>query len=174
MALLTMRFAGKFLAAQMCLTRRQRDCCPCRKQRDGSQRCPPDRGHILSAVQRLHDADHRARRNATPCRESHSLPERSKQWRCPLCQRLFQLYKKGPRGWNTKPYTLCIECYRTQKRRRRHLAPKVGPSPPEPGLQTLEVTSPAPSVVFGMNKSQASLEAQAKAKQVQHASLCST
>ena len=49
--------------------------------------------------------------------------------------------KKGPRGWNTKPYTLCIECYRTQKHRRRHLAPKVSPSPPEPGLQTLEVAS---------------------------------
>ena len=38
---------------------------------------------------------------------------------------------------------MCIECYRTQKRRRRHLSPKMGPSPPEPGLQTLEVTSPA-------------------------------
>ena len=40
----------------------------------------------VSAVQRLHDADHRARRNATPCRESHNLPARSKQSRCPLCQ----------------------------------------------------------------------------------------
>ena len=38
---------------------------------------------------------------------------------------------------------MCIECYRTQKRRRRYLALKVGSSPPEPGLQTLEVTSPA-------------------------------
>ena len=104
---------------------------------------PPTEVTSVLAVQRLHDADHRARRNATPCRESHNLPDRSKQSRCPLCQRLFQLYKKGARGWNTKPYALCIECYRTQKRRRRHLSPKVGPSPPEPGLQTLEVTSPA-------------------------------
>ena len=87
----------------------------------------------IPAVQRLHHADHRARRNATPCRESHNLPDRSKQSRCPLCQRFFQLYKKGARGWNTKPYTLCIECYRTQKSRRRHLASKVGSSPPEPG-----------------------------------------
>ena len=37
----------------------------------------------------------------------------------------------------------CVECYRTKKRQRRHLSLKVGPSPPEPGLQTLEVTSPA-------------------------------
>ena len=91
---------------------------------------PPTEVTSVSAVQRLHDADHRARPNAAPCRESHNLPDRSKQSRCPLCQRLFQLYKKGARGWNTKPYTLCIECYRTQKRRRRHLSPKVGPSPP--------------------------------------------
>ena len=104
---------------------------------------PPIEVTFVSAVQRLHDADHRARRNATPRRESHNLPDRSKQFRCPLCQRLFQLYKKGARGWNTKPYTLCIECYRTQKRRRRHLSFKVGPSPPEPGLQTLEDTLPA-------------------------------
>ena len=103
---------------------------------------PPTEVTSVSAVQRLHDADHRARRNATPRRESHNLPARSKQSRCPLCQRLYQLYKKGPRGWNTKLYTLCIECYRTQKHRRRHLAPKVKPSPPELGLQTLEVASP--------------------------------
>ena len=103
---------------------------------------PPTEVTSVSAVRRLHDADHRACRNATPCRESHNLPDRSKQSRCPLCQQLFQLYKKGPRGWNTKPYTLCIECYRSQKRRRRQLTHKVGPSPPEPGLQTLEVTSP--------------------------------
>ena len=131
----------------------------------------PNEVTSVSVVQRLHDADHRARRNATPRRESHNLPARSKQSRCPLCQRLYQLYKNGPRGWNTKPYTLCIECYRTQKHRRRHLAAKVGPSPPEPGLQTVEVAYGS-SVEFGKNKSQASLEAQAK--QVQHASVCST
>ena len=54
----------------------------------------------VSAVQRLHDADRRARRNAIPRRESHNLPDRSKQSRCPLCSQFFQLYKKGPRGWN--------------------------------------------------------------------------
>ena len=67
---------------------------------------PPTEVTSVSAVRRLHDADHRACRNATPCRESHNLPDRSKQSRCPLCQQLFQLYKKGPRGWNTKPCVL--------------------------------------------------------------------
>ena len=50
---------------------------------------PPTEVTSVSAVQRLHDAHHRARCNATPCRESHNLPARSKQSRCPLCQRLF-------------------------------------------------------------------------------------
>ena len=80
-----------------------------------SNAVPPTEVTSVSAVQRLHDADHRARRNAILRRESNNLPARSKQLRCPLCQRLYQLYKKGPRGWNTKPYTLCIECYPTQK-----------------------------------------------------------
>ena len=102
---------------------------------------PPTEVISVSAAQRLHDADHRACRTAIPRRESNNLHARSKQSRCPLCQRLYQLYKKGSRGWNTKPYTFCIECYRTQKHPRRHLASKVDPSPPEPGLQTLEVTS---------------------------------
>ena len=104
---------------------------------------PPTDVTSVSAVQCVHDTDHRARRNAIPRRESKNLPARSKQSRFPLCQRLYQLYRKGTRGWNTKPYTLCIKCYFKcyRKHQRRHLAPKVDPSPPEPGLQTLEVTS---------------------------------
>ena len=102
---------------------------------------PPTEVTSVSAVQRLHNVDHRTRRNATPPKESNNSPAQSKQSRCPLCQRLYQLYEKELRGWNTKPYTLCIECYRTQKHQRRHLAPQADPSPPEPGLQTLKVTS---------------------------------
>ena len=95
----------------------------------------------VSAVKRPHDPDHRARRNAILCTQSNNLLARSKQSRCPLCQRFYQLYKKGFRSWNTKPYTLCIECYRKQKHQRCHLASKLNLSSPEPGLQTLEVTS---------------------------------
>ena len=55
--------------------------------------------------------------------------------------RLYQLYEKGPCDWNTRPYTMCIECYRTQRHPRRHLAPKADTPPSDPGQQTLEVTS---------------------------------
>ena len=57
----------------------------------------------VSAVKRPHDADHRARRNANPRTQSNNSPVQSQQLRCPLCQRLYLFYKKGPRGWNTKP-----------------------------------------------------------------------
>ena len=117
--------------------------CSSRSQKDGSQRCPPDRGHICvsrSSAYMTQTTEHVVMQPS--CRESHNLPDRSKQSCCPLCQRLFQLYKKGARGWNTKPYNLCIERYRTQKHRKRHLTPKLDSSPPEPGLQTLEFTSP--------------------------------
>ena len=50
----------------------------------------------------------RYRGNAIPHRESNNLPARSKQSHCPLCQQLFQLYKNGPRGWNTKPFIPCV------------------------------------------------------------------
>ena len=84
-----------------------------------------------------------------PRRKSNNSPARSKQSQTTSLALDFvrsasdfiSSTKKEPRDWNTKPYTLCIECYRTQKHQRRHLAPKVDPSPPEPGLQTLKVTS---------------------------------
>ena len=38
----------------------------------------------------------------------------SKQSPCPISQKQFHLYKEGPRGWNTKPYTICIDCFRTK------------------------------------------------------------
>ena len=87
-----------FVCLSVCAyTRRQRDRCSSRKQGDASQRCPPTEVTSVSAVQRLHDADHKARRNATLRRKSNNSPARSKQSRCPLCQQLYQLYKKGPR-----------------------------------------------------------------------------
>ena len=49
----------------------------------------------VSAVKRLHDENHRARRNATSYTQFNNLPARSKQWRCPLCQRLYRSTKKG-------------------------------------------------------------------------------
>ena len=49
----------------------------------------------------------------------------SKQSPCTICIKQFNLYREGPRGWNTKPYTLCIDCFRT----RRHTKHNNFPSP---------------------------------------------
>ena len=56
---------------------------------------PPTEVTSVSAVQRLHDADHRARRNATPRRESHNLPDRSKQSLVLSASDCFSSTKKG-------------------------------------------------------------------------------
>ena len=53
------------------------------------------------------------------CRSSsrNSFPANpSKHSPCPICKKQFHLYKEGPRGWNTKPYTVCIDCFRTHRR----------------------------------------------------------
>ena len=34
----------------------------------------------------------------------------------PICKKRFHLYKEGPSEWNTKPYTVCIDCFRTRRR----------------------------------------------------------
>ena len=40
----------------------------------------------------------------------------SKQSPCPICKKQFYLYRESPRGWNTKPYTECIDCFRIRRR----------------------------------------------------------
>ena len=39
---------------------------------------------------------------------------------CPVCKQLFSLYSKGPRGWNSTPHTLCIDCFRSRRRKKHH------------------------------------------------------
>ena len=55
---------------------------------------PPTEVTSVSAVQRLRDADHRARRNAISGRESNNLPARSKQSRC-VTSKFISSSKKG-------------------------------------------------------------------------------
>ena len=38
---------------------------------------------------------------------------------CPICKQPFSVNGEGPRGWNTKPFTLCIDCFRTRRRNKR-------------------------------------------------------
>ena len=58
--------------------------------------------------------------NLPPTFTNHST-----QSHCPRFNQLFSLYKEGPTGWNTKPYSMCFNCYRARRRQKcryRHLA----------------------------------------------------
>ena len=37
----------------------------------------------------------------------------------PICKQPFSVYRESSRGWNTKPFTLCIDCFRTRRRNQR-------------------------------------------------------
>ena len=73
------------------------------------------------------------RQLATPpnedCRPSSSrhpslvMTSPSKRSPCPICKQPFPVYREGPRGWNTKPFTLCIDCFRTRRRNQRRKPP---------------------------------------------------
>ena len=66
---------------------------------------------------------------------SLSRVDQTKQAACPDCQRLFTIFTEGTRGWNTKPHTVCLNCYRVRRRRKR--TPHTPPHPP-PTSQTVE------------------------------------
>ena len=38
-----------------------------------------------------------------------------KQSPCRICKKQFHLFKESPLGWNTKPYTVCIDCFCTRR-----------------------------------------------------------
>ena len=40
----------------------------------------------------------------------------------PRCNQLFSLFKEGPQGWNTKPYSGRLSCYRACRRQKRRNA----------------------------------------------------
>ena len=57
-----------------------------------------------------------------------SRVDQAKQATCPDCKSLFKIFTEGTRGWNTKPHTVCINCYRVRRRRKRpHHTPPVAP-----------------------------------------------
>ena len=66
-----------------------------------------------SAQEKDHQISARKQFTSTPSDHSTRLP-------CPGCNRLFSLYREGQRDWNTRPYTLCLDCFR--KIRRNQLA----------------------------------------------------
>ena len=46
--------------------------------------------------------------------------DRSEKSPCPVCKQLFSLYSKEPRGWNSKPHTLCLDCFLSRRRKKHH------------------------------------------------------
>ena len=57
-----------------------------------------------------------------------SRVDQAKQATCPDCKSLFKIFTEGTRGWNTKPHTVCINCYRVRRRRKRpHHTPPAAP-----------------------------------------------
>ena len=55
-------------------------------------------------------------------------PNVSKKSRCPQCDKLFSLYKQGPRSWNVKPYSMRLDCFRSHcRRQRRNLLARMEP-----------------------------------------------
>ena len=65
----------------------------------------------------------RASAQGSSLASAYNLPptftNHSTQSHCPRCNQLFSLYKEGPTGWNTKPYSMCLGCYRARRRRKR-------------------------------------------------------
>ena len=64
-----------------------------------------------------------------------SQADRSKHGQCPDCQKSYQLFTQGAKGWNSKPHALCIDCWRARRRRKRPL--EVRQQPPSE-LQVVE------------------------------------
>lgn len=46
-----------------------------------------------------------------------SINDRSKQVPCQICKKPYHLFSEGANGWNTKPRSMCLDCYRAKRRR---------------------------------------------------------
>ena len=63
-----------------------------------------------------------------------SWVDQAKQATCPDCKTLFKIFMEETWGWNTKPHTVCLNCYRVRSRRKcpQHMSrlprPPVRPS----------------------------------------------
>ena len=68
--------------------------------------------------------------------------DRSKQAPYPDCRKPYHFFSEGARGWNTKPHSVCIDCYRAKRRRRRSQGPPSTPHLPyRPWSQDLYLKS---------------------------------
>jgi len=83
----------------------------------------------LSAVSTFQNQRNTARVTAPP------LADRNKETVCPDCKTTFKIFTEGARGWNTQPHQVCINCYRSRRRRKHQ---KCSPQDTPPNIQALE------------------------------------
>lgn len=47
--------------------------------------------------------------------------DRNRKSLCPHCNNSFPVFTEGPKGWNSKPHPMCLDCYRARRRRNRQV-----------------------------------------------------
>ena len=45
--------------------------------------------------------------------------DKSKQATCPQCKKMYALHREGRFGWNSKPFDMCIDCFRIKGRKKQ-------------------------------------------------------
>ena len=71
-----------------------------------------------------------------------------------IAKNLFKIFTEGTRGWNTKPHTVCLICYRARRRRKRPQHTPPAPPPP-PTSQAVESDPISQSQVASFNSGNA-------------------
>ena len=65
--------------------------------------------------------------------------DRNKRVSCPECKKLFNVYTEGPKGWNSKPHQMCIDCFRAIRRAQRQQNRK----PPSTSTSAISASEPS-------------------------------
>ena len=71
-----------------------------------------------SAISSMKQLQKKKVHNAAADKQSQNSndAEKGKQVPCPKCKKSYFLYREGKFGWNSKPFNMCRECFRTQRR----------------------------------------------------------
>ena len=81
-----------------------------------------------------------------------SQADRAKEATCPGCHIAFKVFTEGARGWNETPHQMCIECYRANRRKKRHQRQPPQRPPQAPGIHATE-TEPISQIAAFQTKS---------------------
>ena len=47
-----------------------------------------------------------------------SESDKNKQGSCPHCKKTYALHREGRFGWNSKPFDMCMDCFKIKKRKK--------------------------------------------------------